>query len=244
MYCSVGTAAFALVYGFEQNVCAATLACLACILLVFCGFKIETYIKANGNEILNRIIYLLTKNEKKYNVLHKHIIYSYLGNDQYTFEKKYEISPMVRDLDRVNDRFSWSVSSAGCDIMATNAGHTINKVWQQEMWTCYTIYLNEIPVKCKPYNVGSLISNLVDTTHSVVPYLSNTVDKKTKCTTLVVKFPKDDHPELAKFEVFSSKAGMDSNYEENLAYDDGVGGFTRTVRYPRKGWRYVISWEK
>lgn len=242
-YFTVGTSAFAITFGFERNVCLSILVCILCILLAFCGFKIEAYIKANGNDMLNRLIYFFTRNEKKYNIIHKHITYNCLGNNRYSFEKKYEIFPIIKDLDRFNDRFCWSAPSAGCHIEA-RLPHTINRVWQQEMWTCYTVFFNEMPPKRKSYSVTSSVADLVDTTCCVVPYLSNTVDKKTQCTTLIVTFPPNEHPATAKFAVFSAKAGMDPNYEESLEYDEAVGGFKRTVHYPRKGWRYVISWDK
>ena len=184
----------------------------------------------------------MTKNEKNYNIVHKHSIYTYLGNDTYMFEKKYKIQPRKNDLDRMNDRFSWSAPSAGYVASPTESNHKINKTWQQDSWTCFSIYFNEVCKKYKTYTAGSKITNLIDATNSAVPFLSNTIDKKTKCITLEVVFPKDEHPQKAKFEVFSSDCGENSTFETDLAYDSEIGGFKQIVHYPRKGWKYVISW--
>lgn len=184
----------------------------------------------------------MTKNEKNYNIVSKHSVYTCLGNNTYSFVKKYEIQPRIDDLDRMNDRFSWSAPPTGCIINPLESNHKINTIWQQESWTCFSIYFNKACKKHKPYTVGSEITNLIDTTNSAVPFLSNTIDRKTKCVTLEVVFPKDAHPTKAKFEIFSSDCGVNSNFEEELAYDSDIGGFKRTVHYPRKGWRYVISW--
>lgn len=239
---SVGTAAFALAYSIKVSFAFATIVAIASILIVLIGFKIENYIKTNGNDIINKIVYLFTISDKGYNIKSKQSTYTYNGNDSYTFKKVYEIIPTTKDLDRINDRFAWSAPSAGCYIDPTKSNHSINTIWQQESWTCYSIYFNEVSKKGVPYSVGSEISNLVDTTKCVVPFLSNTIDRKTECLTLEVIFPKDSHPNKAKYEVFSSNCSLNSNQEEELEYDSDIGGFKRIIHYPRKGWRYVISW--
>lgn len=242
-YFSIGSAAFALAYGFERDLTISAIVCAVCVLVAIVGFRVEAFVKASGNDMLNRVLYFFSKDEKKYNVNHKRVTYNYLGNDRYSFEKKYEILPKIADLDRLNDRFSWSVPAVGYTIKV-EPPHTAKQIWQQDMWTCYSVCFNETPEKNKPYKVISEVVDLVDTTRSAAPYMSNTIDKKTKCTTMVVTFPTNDHPTTAKFQVFSAKSGMDPNREETLMYDAGVGGFKKTVNYPRRGWRYVISWEK
>lgn len=241
-YFSVATAAFALAFGFEQKVNFATLLALICVFITFLGYRLEHYIRTNGNDILNKFMYFMTKNENNYNIVNKHSIYTCLDNNSYTFVKKLEIEPRIGDLDRINERFSWSAPSAGCIINPTESTHRINTIWQQESWTCFSIYFNKVCEKRKTYCVGSEITNLIDKTNSAVPFLSNTIDRKTKCITLEVVFPKDSHPDKAKFEIFSSNCGINSNYEEEISYDRDIGGFKKVVHYPRKGWRYVISW--
>lgn len=93
-------------------------------------------------------------------------------------QKKYSILPMTNDLDRMNDRFSWSAPSNECVITATEKNHTIGDRLLQELWSCYSICFNEICNKKVPYNAGVKCSNLIDVTNSAVPFLSNTVDKK------------------------------------------------------------------
>lgn len=85
---------------------------------------------------------------------------------------------MTNDLDRMNDRFSWSAPSNECVITATEKNHTIGDRLLQELWSCYSICFNEICNKKVPYNAGVKCSNLIDVTNSAVPFLSNTVDKK------------------------------------------------------------------
>lgn len=244
IYITVFIGFFALIYGFEKNLYFSAFLSFVVVVLVFIGYKIENYIKSNGNKILNKVVYFFTRSDKKYNVLHKHCTYTCLKENQYTFKKEYEILPKCSDLDRINDRFAWSAPSNGCKIMPTKTKHSINKKWLQESWTCYSIYFNEQCKKDKSYYVGSEISDLIDTTNTVVPFLSNTIDRKTKRITLEVVFSNDLKPKKAKFESFSSKYGLSSNYEEELAYDSDIRGFKKTIEYPRKGWRYVISWDE
>lgn len=244
VYFSVVIAVFALFLSTSQSFFIATVASFACILLIFIGYKIEAFISTNGNALLNRIVYWFTKRQCKYIVLEKHITYTYKGNDSYEFKKEYTILPKTNDLDRFNDRFRWSASSTGCSITPIQKNHSINSTIQQELWTCYDVYFGINCSKNKPYAVGSLISNLQDTNKSAVPFLANTVDKKTKSTTLEVVFPRNSHPKSAKFKIFSTKDDMIPIHEETLAYDNIVGGFKKNILYPRKCWRYVIAWNQ
>lgn len=121
---SVGASVFAISLSLDCKIYISIVCGLLSILLVLIGFKIELYIKANGNNLLNKIVYFFTPNDKLYNILSKHSIYTYFGcNDNgsniYEFTKKYSILPMTNDLDRMNDRFSWSAPSNECVITAT-----------------------------------------------------------------------------------------------------------------------------
>lgn len=243
-YFTVGTAMYAIVYAVDGSMFYSFLACAIAIALTFFGFRIDAFIEANGNDLLNKIIYYFTRSYKNYNILHKHVTYTYLGNKEYSFKKEYELEPLTDELDRFDDRFDWSAPSDKCVITPTESDHQITNVWLEESWTRYTVYFGGTAKKGESYKVGSVISDLIDSNDSAVPFLTNTIDKKTKKTTLEVVFPQNDHPDTVKYAIFSNNSGMEAIHEETLEYDISVRGFKKTIYFPRKGWRYVISWEK
>lgn len=242
-YFTIATASFAFALSIWNDITLSIIIAISCVLLTLLGYVLENFIKTSGNEVLNKIIYIFSKNDKDYNILQKTAIYTYLGNDQYEFKKEYQISPQRKDLDRINDRFKWSGDDNGCKITPLRPDHSINNTWQQENWRCYSIYFNQNCQLKHPYIVGSKITNLIDKSKSAVPFLSNSIGKKTKCLTLVVVFPQKHHPKRAKFEVFSSYSELNPNFKEELTYDEDINGFKKTIHYPRKGWKYVISWK-
>lgn len=67
--------------------------------------------------------------------------------------------------------------------------------------------------------------------------------KKTKKIKLTVKCNEVPHSEKAVFKIVSVKDNREI-FSEDLEYDNVVGGFTRSVNYPRKGWKYVIRWKQ
>lgn len=215
---------------------------VAALIVILIGFWIENRIKTNGNDILNRLIYYLTKGDKKYIIESKNVTYVCNADDTYEFGKKYEIYPTCNDLDRIDDRFSWSAPSTGMEITPSEEGHAINQIWQQDMWTRFCIYFGQSCKKHKLYTTGALISKLNDQNKLAVPFLANTIDRKTKRLTMIVKVPKELVLGEGKLKVYSVKNKTREIISEDLAYDDNVEGFTRIVNYPRKGWKYVIYW--
>ena len=62
---------------------------------------------------------------------------------------------------------------------------------------------------------------------------------------MTVVFPENSTPTNGKFSVYadglrSSDAMVSS---DDLVYNEGDRTFEKTIDYPRKGWRYVITWE-
>lgn len=230
------------VYMFNQDmyvVCGTGVITLA---LVLAGFWAENFIRTSGGQFLNRVIYHFTRNEKNFNILSKRFTYIYLPNNEYRVEKCIEISPMSNSLENIVESFSWSAPSAGVKIEPYNKQNEINKVWQQEKWTCCSVYFNENCKKKVPYTTGIVLSNLVDTGGYAVPYIGSNVTKKTKQLTLVIKIPKSMNPHDAQLKVYSAKNISEEIETEDLEYNETVMGYTKTIDYPRKGWRYVISW--
>lgn len=228
---------------FFDNLLYSCIAGIFAFILISFGFWIETKIRNYGNDLINQIIYMLSPNEKDYNIISKHFTYECLPNNEYKFTKHYVIKPKCNNLDRINDRFSWSAPSQGAKIDACEKTHEVNSVWQQDMWTYYSIYFNKLCEKNKPYNVGGVVSNLIDTNQVAYPYISSVNNKKTKSVSLVVKIPKDIKPVNAQLKVYSPKKNDVEVKTEELQYDDTIQGFSKTIFYPRKGWKYVISWK-
>ncbi len=229
-------------YIFNQD----TKLCLACgfisLIVLIIAYTLEDIFKTKGTSLINKIVYHVTKNDKKYNYKSRHITYSFDGNNKYSCKKVYEIYPTCKNLDCISDRFAWSAPSAGAKILPTEHNHEIGQTWQQDMWTCYSVCFDSVCRKHNSYKVGSIVDNLIDDKKIAVPYLSTTIDRKTETLTMIIKIPKTLDIKKACFKIYNNKNALNETYSETLEYNDSVGGFKSTIDYPRKGWKYVISW--
>lgn len=174
-------------------------------MLSMVGFSVENRAPYYWNAKLNKLLYYLSKDDREYNVDCKEQIYTRLSETEYKCEKVNIIRPTCNNLDRMQDRFSWSASSSGAKISAMDIQHEITAIRQQELWTYYSIYFHQIYEKRKAVRVGSIIHNLLDPDGQAVPFLSVTVDRKTKLLVMRVRFENDRHSESAMFKIFSSK---------------------------------------
>ncbi len=241
---AVPLSVFGVAYAFYPSLLVASLISIASLAIVLLGFEAEKRMKASGKEWVNKFFYYITANHKEYNIDTKRFIYEYKGNKEYLCSKEYIIKPNCSDLDRMNDRFAWSAPSGESKVVPTAKGHEINRIWKKEFWTYFTIYFKETCRKHQPYNVGVEIQNLIDKDNNAVSFVSAQIDRKTKLLNLIVKIPKKFNPRDAQLKVFNASVTCDDVeiHSENLEYDETINGFQSKIKYPRKGWKYVISW--
>ena len=239
--CAFAVSSFAYMFR-NDSIFGLKLGLLALVLLIV-AYRIEYLLKTNGNAFVNRFVYFFTKSDKRYNYKSRYFVYSRISDKEYSFEKTYDIYPTCSDLDSISDRFSWSAPSTGSKIISSEKTHEISNTWQQDMWTCFTIYFRECCTKHEIYKTGSIITDLFDEKIVAVPYLSATIDRKTEQIILVAKIPRSMNPTNACLKVYSAKNTVNEVYSLPLEYDDSVGGFKVIVKYPRKGWKYVITWQ-
>ncbi len=60
---------------------------------------------------------------------------------------------------------------------------------------------------------------------------------------LTIKIPKSYNITKAEFSAFLPKDDETDIINEELAYDDNIGGFQKKILHPRKGWVYAINWQ-
>ena len=187
-------------------------------------------------------MYYLSPNDREYNFHSKEFTYTCINSNEYRSEKQITIYPTCSTVDRITERFAWSAPSNEAKIRPLVADHTISAMRQQELWTYYSVFFHHTCRKRELYKTGSVIENLVDERNSAVPFISATVDRKTKQLVMRVCFENRPAPAIATFKVFSSKNNREEIHNETLTYDDVAGGFTKQIDFPRQHWKYVISW--
>lgn len=88
-----------------------------------------------------------------------------------------------------------------------------------------------------------MINNLQDPEGLAVPFFSCMVTRRTKQLILTVEFTAENKP-IGEVLFKVKAAGKDIGNWEVLKFDPKIDGYTKTIDYPRKGWQYIISWEK
>lgn len=205
-------------------------------------FKLEQFIKKNGSLIANAITYFFTRAEK-YLVEEKKVVYERKSKTEWELLKRYSIKPLHNGFDEYDDRFCWSADSSKANILPIEAGQTISRIRDQERWTVYSVVFDRSAAKKKSVPTGSRINNLIDESDSVKPYLSITIPEKTSRLKISVKIPQQFTPKNGRFSVYSSASSSSEVFTKSIAYDVPEEAFSETVIYPRKNWRYVITWE-
>ncbi|MBQ8846734.1 MAG: hypothetical protein IJ006_06290, partial [Lachnospiraceae bacterium] len=231
------------VYMFEMSIGSACAIGAVALVVFWLGFWIEKRSRYIWNTRFNKILYYLTKNDKKYIVLSKQFTYTYLGNNEYESKKDITVYPTSNDLDRITERFAWSAPSGKAIIEPLVKEHQITSLGKQELWTCFCIYFGRTCPKRVAFDTGAVIRNLIDENGEAVPFLSASLDRKTKSLVLRVCFEAGEHPERAVFKVFHKHSMTKEIYSEELLYDMDIKGFFKVIDFPRQSWRYVITWE-
>lgn len=212
------------------------------LVVLLLGFLIESKIKTTGGLFFNKILYYLSKSDKDYNCEKMSCTYTCLDNKYFECKKDITLKSKRHDLQGVTERYRWSAFASNASIVPINPNHKIKNNHQEEDWSYYFVDFAQIVTKNKKIDTGSIIKNLHDPQHDPVPFFNCTITKKTKLLVLNVEFPQNTKPNGDA--VFKTTVnGKEVGKPEVLKYDLSKEGFTKTIQYPRKGWRYIISWD-
>lgn len=239
---ALSAAAFIYIYVpniFVVSVVAVIVFVVACFL-----FWLEQFVSQNGSKIVSFLLFHITK-DGRYRFDEKDIKYSRIGDEEWEFKKTYRIESRCKALYEYEDRFLWSADSDQCSINALERGQSIGRIREEGNWTFYAVKFDRSVSKGSIVDTGAIITNLKAKPEAVKPFLSCRVAEKTKRLRMTVVFPENSTPTNGKFSVYadglrSSDAMVSS---DDLVYNEGDRTFEKTIDYPRKGWRYVITWE-
>lgn len=206
-------------------------------------FFLEGFFRRQKSLIVNFIAYLFQKTKRGCIVEEHQCYYERLDMYKWQFSKKYRLKSKNNTFDHFDDRFCWSSDSSRAKITPSEAGQEITGIRGQQIWTVYTTKFHTVP-RGNTINTGSIISNLIDSTCSVRPFLSVTVLPKTRLLRIAVKIPAEFGPINPTLEIHSS-SGMDSLISSQpLTYNEITQEIEMPpVRFPRFNWRYVIIWD-
>lgn len=203
---------------------------------------LDEKIKTKGNQWLNKILYYLTRRSEDYDYQNMEITYSCLSNHKYECRSIIDLQAN-KPIRNINEHFRWSTDSSAAIIVPYDETHRVRGLHQENDWTYYSVDFGRLYRKYETIITGSKITNLNDPNNLAVPFLSYTVVRKTKQLTLTVEFPEDGLPNgdvVFKTKAFNKEIGT----PKVLRYNSEIEGFSETIMYPRKGWQYIISWEK
>ena len=147
------------------------------------------------------------------------------------------------DLREIEYGFSWTTQPDDLKILPLVSGQsTTGELRNIEGFDYYTINFNKSYLKDKKKKIptGSIVH--LHSEKPPKPFFAFTIRKKTKVLTLELHFDKECLPEnklVAKVYTLRRK-----EKELGTLINDGVGDYHITIKYPRFGWRYVISWEE
>lgn len=238
--CGLSVSAFA--YILSPTMLTLFLSLFSTWVIVAFALWLEEKIKTKGNQWINKISYHLTRSSEDYDFESMQCTYSCLSDNRYECQRIVDLRTN-QSIRNINEHFRWSTNSSAANVEPYDKAHRIKGMHQENDWTCYSIDFGKMYSKHKRITTGSTITNLSDPDNLVVPFLSYTVVRKTKQLILTVEFSKDRLP--TGDVVFKVKAfGKEIGSPKILNYNPEIEGYSETILYPRKGWQYIISWEK
>lgn len=239
---SLSVSAFAFIF-FPDKRKAAIIAFVA-FLLCLLSLLVEHLFKKNGSQIINAVMYFFTKN-REFLLEEKIVEYARKNDKEWVLKKRYRLKSKCRALEEYDDRFSWSANSAGCEITSLEKGQQVTRIRGLENWTFYTIVFDHSVKKGATVDTGSIVSNLIAEPEIVRPYLSITITEKTSRLKLSAKIPAKYGPRNGTFSVYSSPSSSPDSLvlTKKIEYSNEDESFSETIIYPRKNWKYVITWE-
>lgn len=238
---SLAVPSFLAIFSVEKKIVLLS-AVLAFVLCLF-FFWLDSVLKKIGSKIINAIFFFLAKASGSYFILEQCYIYERINAENWEFTKRYCLKSCSNTFDSYDDRFCWSGDSNSAIIEATEPKHTVSNIRGEEIWTAFTVKFDTV-YKGNEILTGARITNLIDKTQTVRPFLSNTILRKTRLLRMTVKLPLDFRPINPKFEIYSNDAQSSRISSEPLKYNEATHEIElKPIEYPRKGWRYVIVWE-
>lgn len=211
------------------------------IAFVQIGEICEKKLRNNGSELVSKIYFIFSKNKKGYYFNRLECIYSCLDDNKYSFEKKTNIKICKNNLDGYEEMFRWSAPSLGAKIEPIITGQKIKGIGQQEGWTTYQVKFDHIYEKGETVYSGSIVSNLIDNNKVALPFVSYTIREKMRMLILSVEFSDGNRP---KGDVVFNCKNADGNtvMEEILQYNKKDERYSKSIMYPKKGYKYTIDW--
>ena len=213
---------------------------LICCLL----FWLEHCIKRSGSDFINRCMFRFTRTGR-YSVEEKRLLYERLDKQSWRNTKRYILKSNSSEFEEFDDRYDWSADSSGSRVTPIDQSHSIHSLSNHDQWTVFTVRFNKRIAKKSTIETGCIIDDLVDVDEKVRPFLSTTIDRKTRLLVMTVKIPAEFCPVNAKLEVYSSPVtDRDRKVETKvLLYNSETQEISATIHYPRKNWKYYICWE-
>lgn len=239
---SLSVSAFAFIFFPDRNIAAITAVSTFFLSLIL--FAVEQIFRQNGSQIINAVMFFFTKNGK-YIFEEKKVDYERKSDTEWELKKSYTIKSKCRALEEYDDRFSWSANSDDCKITALESGQHVTRIREIEKWTMYTVAFDHSIRRGSRAVTGSTISNLIADQAHVKPYLSITITEKTGSLRMSIKIPKKYNPKNGTLSVYSSSSSSSDSsvFRKKLEYNTDDETFSETITFPRKKWKYVITWE-
>lgn len=204
---------------------------------------LEKILTESQGAFLNWFLYHISKNRDPYIIEYSEAKYEYKSLNEMEYSKEIELISCKNHLKKYSEKFCWSSYSKDITILPIYEGQTINYLPSKNFWTLFEIDLGRRLRKRQTETTGMKIIGLKDDLGLAKPFLSIFNERKTKESKLVVIIPEELHPQNARFEICQGNNSDNVIKRSLLEYNESIGGYEMSVKYPRKGWTYSIIWD-
>ena len=212
---------------------------LFCALLTY----IEIKITHSNRKWIDKIVYFFTKNDLDYVVEKKTVNYEIISKNNATYSLLADIKvTSEKDNFHYNGKYVWDQKEE--ILVSVNDPKEYRYVHSDALkWSNVDIYPTKpIAAKGDKYSVGFSLNNLVIGKLSKHSFLSCKVMEKIKFLHLEAKVDPNLLPSKTATLEIQNHLGIPIAKDESVPYDEATKSYKKTLKYPRKGRKYIIHW--
>lgn len=210
--------------------------------VLFCC--LERFFKKSSTEWIRPICYYFSRSKNIYKIESRKVTLHYINSDEIKYSVDLQCVSTQKELLSITQGFRWNGDDIQPKVIIGDSVEITSFNRTQDLNT-FEYKIETIFNKNTPFSIKYDITNLKDTFHRAT-YIKSKIRYKTKFLELCIlpaENMKITDVKLIVVDDNSSMLNKNKINEELISYDPKIGGYSKIIRYPKRGYTYVLDWK-